>query len=51
LLDIDARKRHYHITDNGKIIKFVVQWEVRTKGFWKVVLQAAVISNGKRVWQ
>jgi len=24
LLDIDARKRHYHVTDNGKIIKFVV---------------------------
>ena len=39
LLDIDARKRHYHITDNGKIIKFVVQLEVKTKDFWKVVLR------------
>jgi len=38
-LDIDARKRHYHITDNGKIIKFVVQLEVKTKDFWKVVLR------------
>ena len=39
LLDIDARKRHYHVTDNGKIIKFVVQLEVKTRGFWKVVLR------------
>ena len=39
LLDINARKRHYHVTDNGKIIKFVVQLEVKTKGFWKVVLR------------
>jgi hypothetical protein len=29
LLDIDARKRHYHATEAGEIIKFVVQLEVK----------------------
>lgn len=36
MLDIDARKRHYHITESGKIKKFVVQLEVKIGGTWKV---------------
>ena len=39
LLDINARKRHYHIVENGKIIKFVVQLEIETSGLWKVALR------------
>ena len=30
LLEIDARKRHRHVTETGRIIKFVVQLEVKT---------------------
>lgn len=29
LLDIDARKRHYHICEAGKITKFIVQLEIK----------------------
>ena len=39
LLDIDVRKRHYHYTDAGKIMKFVVQLEVKTGGAWKEVIR------------
>ena len=39
LLDIDARKRHYHITKAGKIINFVVQLEVNSGGAWKEVIR------------
>ena len=39
LFDVDARKRHYHITEFGKIIKFVVQLEVRSGGPWKEVIR------------
>ena len=37
--DVDARKRHYHITEFGKIIKFVVQLEVRSGRSWKEVIR------------
>jgi len=39
LLDVDARKRHYHFTDAGKVVKFVVQLEVKWEGSWKPVLR------------
>ena len=39
LLDIDARKRHYHVTEGGEIIKFVVQLEVKSGGVWKEVIR------------
>lgn len=35
LLDIDARKRHYHRTEGGKITKFVVQLEIKVENAWK----------------
>ena len=38
LLDFDTRKRHYHRTEGGKIIRFVVQLEVRYRGQWKEVI-------------
>ena len=39
LLDIDARKRHYHNKDTGRISKYVVQLEVKIEGFWKEVIR------------
>lgn len=35
LLDVDARKRHYHLTEAGRIKKFVVQLEIKTNDGWK----------------
>lgn len=39
LLDIDARKRHHHVTEAGRIAKFVVQLEVKTGVVWKEVIR------------
>jgi len=39
LFDADTRKRHYHFTKAGKIIKFVVQLEVKIDDIWKVVIR------------
>lgn len=39
LLDVDARKRHYHFTEAGKVVKFVVQLEVKLEGSWKPVVR------------
>jgi len=39
MLDIDARKRHYHNSEAGKITKFVVQLEVKIGGTWKEVVR------------
>jgi hypothetical protein len=39
LLDVDVRKRHYHVTEAGKVVKFVVQLEVKWEGLWKPVLR------------
>ena len=39
LLDIDTRKRHYHVTEAGKITKFVVQLEIKIGGAWREVLR------------
>lgn len=35
----DARKRHYHRTEKGKVIYFIVQLEVRIEGNWKPVVR------------
>ena len=39
LLDADARKRHYHLTEADKVIRFVVQLEVKSGGLWKAVIR------------
>jgi len=39
LLDADVRKRHYHLTMAGKVIKFVVQLEIKSKELWKPILR------------
>ncbi|MBI4684794.1 MAG: hypothetical protein HY755_06305 [Nitrospirae bacterium] len=39
LLDVNARKRHYHITESGVVIKFVVQLEIKAGGDWKEVIR------------
>lgn len=35
----DARKRHYHKTTRGKVVKFVVQLEVKYEGDWNEVVR------------
>lgn len=35
----NARKRHYHKTEKGKVIDFVVQMEVKVEGQWKTVIR------------
>lgn len=35
----NARKRHYHKTEKGKVIDFVVQLEVKVQGQWKAVIR------------
>jgi len=39
LLDVDVRKRHYHFTEAGKVVKFVVQLEVKSERLWKPVVR------------
>lgn len=39
LLDIDTRKRHYHLIEGGKISKFLVQLEVKIGDIWKEVIR------------
>ncbi|MFQ5787507.1 MAG: hypothetical protein ACE5H1_05950 [Thermodesulfobacteriota bacterium] len=34
-----VRKRHYHRTEKGKVIDFVVQLEVKLEGKWKPVIR------------
>ena len=35
----DARKRHYHKTEKGKVIDYIVQLEVRVGNEWKPVIR------------
>ncbi len=35
----DARKRHYHQTEKGKVVRFMVQLEVKVGGQWKPVIR------------
>ncbi len=39
MLDTDTRKRHYHVSKAGKIVKFVVQLEVRIRDNWHEVVR------------
>ncbi len=39
MLDLNARKRHYHKTDEGKIINFMVQLEVKVGDTWREVVR------------
>ena len=34
-----VRKRHYHRTEKGKVVDFVVQLEVEIEGEWKPVIR------------
>jgi hypothetical protein len=38
IIDIDTRKRHYHVSEAGRIIKYVVQWEIKNGEEWKEVI-------------
>ena len=35
----DSRKRHYHTTVRGMVLKFVVQLEVKYEGNWREVVR------------
>ena len=35
----DARKRHFHKTERGKVISFAVQLEVKVEGTWQPVIR------------
>lgn len=39
IFDDGVRKRHYHETEKGKVIYFVVQLELEVKGEWKVAVR------------
>jgi len=39
LVWIDTRIRHYHQTEAGKVVKFVVQLEVEVQGSWREVIR------------
>lgn len=36
---IDTRIRHYHRTDGGAVVKFMIQLEVEIQGRWKAVIR------------
>jgi len=35
----DVRKRHYHKTDRGRVVNFMVQLEVEVEGEWRTVVR------------
>ena len=39
MLDTDARKRHYHRTEAGKITNFSVQLEIKIGDTWREVVR------------
>jgi hypothetical protein len=39
MLDVDTRKRHYHLAEAGQITKFVVQLEVKISDQWREVVR------------
>ena len=39
IFDEGVRKRHYHETEKGKVIHFVVQLEVKVGSQWKVAVR------------
>jgi hypothetical protein len=38
-LGTGARKRHYHKTERGQVVDFVVQLEIKVEGRWMVVIR------------
>lgn len=36
---IDTRIRHYHRTEKGRVVKFLLQLEVELQGSWKGVIR------------
>ena len=36
---IDTRIRHYHRTERGRVVQFLIQLEVEVQGSWKEVLR------------
>ena len=39
MLDLDTRKRHYHIAEEGKVTKFTVQLEIQIGDAWREVVR------------
>ena len=39
LLDVDTRKRHYHVIQAGRITRFIVQLEIKIRGEWRSVIR------------
>jgi len=39
MLDINARKRHYHLSEAGEIEQFMVQLEVKIGDEWREVVR------------
>jgi len=39
LLTLNDRKRHEHVVDQGRVIQFVVQYEIFIEGQWYPVLR------------
>ncbi len=35
----DTRIRHYHLTERGRVVRFVIQLEVQVKASWKSVIR------------
>lgn len=39
MFDLDTRKRHYHKTEVGRVIAFMVQLEIKVGNIWKEVIR------------
>ena len=39
LLTLNDRKRHEHVVDRGRVIRFVVQYETFVEGEWQPVIR------------
>ncbi len=35
----DTRIRHYHLTERGHVVRFVIQLEVQVAGLWKSIIR------------
>ena len=36
---LDTRIRHYHRTESGRVVEFLVQLEIKVAGFWRVAIR------------
>jgi len=39
LLTLDDRKRHEHVTEQGRVTRFIVQYETFIEGAWRPVIR------------